>query len=43
MYHRRMQQVRRSLHERRVHATQREVREMANREQMRAVVHGMVR
>ena len=43
MYHRRMQQVRRAVHERRVHATQRQVREAANREQMRAVVRGMVR
>ncbi|WP_268951186.1 hypothetical protein [Phycicoccus flavus] len=43
MYHRRMQQVRRVVHERRVHETQRRAREAANREQMRAVVHAVVR
>ncbi len=43
MYHRRMQQIRRSLHERRVHMTQREQREHAEREQMRAQIHAVVR
>ncbi len=43
MYHRRMQQVRRVLHQRRVHEAQRRQQEAANREQMRAVVHTIVR
>ena len=43
MYHRRMQQVRRVVHERRVHEMQRREREAANRAQMRAVVHAVVR
>ncbi len=43
MYHRRMQQIRRVVHERRVHAMQRQVREVGNREQMQAVVHHIVR
>ena len=43
MYHRRMQQVRRVVHQRRVHEMQRQEREAANREQMRAVVHHVVR
>ncbi|WP_255541787.1 hypothetical protein [Phycicoccus sp. CSK15P-2] len=43
MYHRRMQQVRRVVHRRRVHEAQRLEREAANREQIRAVVHAIVR
>ncbi len=43
MYHRRMQQVRRVVHQHRVHETQRREREAANREQMRAVVHTVIR
>jgi hypothetical protein len=43
MYHRRMQQIRRSLHERRVHATQHEQRAHAEREQMRAQIHAAIR
>ena len=43
MYHRRMQQVRRAVHERRTHRVQREMREAAGREQMQSVVHSMVR
>ncbi|GIL36270.1 MULTISPECIES: hypothetical protein [Phycicoccus] len=43
MYHRRMQRIRRVVHERRAHEAQRVEREAANREQMQAVVHAIVR
>ncbi|WP_255546879.1 hypothetical protein [Phycicoccus sonneratiae] len=43
MYTRRMQRIRRMVHQRDVHETQRREREAANREQMRAVVHAIVR
>ncbi|HMM94191.1 MAG: hypothetical protein IE926_14340 [Micrococcales bacterium] len=43
MYHRRMQRIRRIVHQRNVHETQRMEREAANREQMQAVVHAIVR
>lgn len=43
MYNRRMQRVRRMVHQRDAHEAQRREREAANREQMRAVVHAIVR
>jgi hypothetical protein len=43
MYHRRMQQIRRNAHQRRVHEMQRAERAAAEREQMRAVIHAIVR
>jgi hypothetical protein len=38
-----MQQIRRSLHARRVHESRRDQRVMAEREQMRAQVHTAIR
>ncbi len=43
MYHRRMQQIRRTLHERRSHEAQRQQRATAEREQMRVHVHAAIR
>ena len=43
MYTKRMQQIRRDRHQRRVHETQRRVQVAAEREQMRAIVHAHVR
>ncbi|PKW26115.1 MULTISPECIES: hypothetical protein [Intrasporangiaceae] len=43
MYTRRMQRVRRFVHQRSVHETRRRQREAANREQLVAVVHAIVR
>jgi hypothetical protein len=43
MYSRRMQQLRRTLQQRRVHETQRQARAAAEREQMRATIHAYVR
>ncbi|GGL30653.1 hypothetical protein [Phycicoccus endophyticus] len=43
MYHRRMQQVRRVVHRRRVHEMQRREREAANRQEMQSLVHAVVR
>lgn len=43
MYNRRMQRIRRIVHQRDAHEVQRREREAANREQMRAVVHAIVR
>ena len=43
MYHRRMQRIRRVVHERRIHEMQRREREAANRDQIRAVIHAVVR
>jgi hypothetical protein len=43
MYTRRMQRIRRTAHQRRVHEAQRQVQVVAEREQMRAVIHGYVR
>ena len=39
MYTKRMQQIRRTMHQRRVHETQRQVQVAAEREQMRATIH----
>jgi hypothetical protein len=43
MYTRRMQRIRRTAHQRRVHETQRQVQAAAEREQIRAVIHTSVR
>ena len=43
MYSRRMQQIRRTMHQRRVHETQRQMQVAAEREQMRATIHAHVR
>jgi len=43
MYTRRMQQIRRNVQQRRVHETQRQVQVAAEREQMRATIHAIVR
>ena len=43
MYTRRMQRLRRTVQERRVHETQRRAQAAAEREQMRAVIHSIVR
>ncbi len=43
MYTKRMHEIRRTLHQRRVHETQRQVQAEAQREQMRAQVHAIVR
>ena len=43
MYTRRMQRLRRTAQERRVHETLRRAQAAAEREQMRAVVHSIVR
>ncbi|HET9021098.1 MAG TPA: hypothetical protein VFN34_04370 [Ornithinibacter sp.] len=43
MYSRRMQQLRRTLRQRRVHETQRQAQAAAEREQMRATIHTHVR
>ena len=43
MYFRRMQRIRRTAHQRRVHETQRQVQAAAEREQLRAVIHSHVR
>jgi hypothetical protein len=38
-----MQQIRRTLHQRRVHETQRQMQVAAEREQMRATIHAHAR
>ena len=43
MYTRRMQRIRRTAQERRVHETQRQAQVAAEREQVRAVIHSIVR
>ena len=43
MYFRRMQRIRRTAHQRRVHEAQRQVQAAAEREQLRAVIHSHVR
>ncbi len=43
MYQRRMQQIRRSVQQRRAHEAQRSQRAAAERERMRAIVHAAVR
>ncbi|WP_392542852.1 hypothetical protein [Oryzobacter telluris] len=43
MYTRRMQRIRRTAQERRVHETQRRAQAAAEREQVRAVIHAIVR
>lgn len=43
MYTKRMQQIRRTLHQRRVHEVQRRMQVEAEREQMRATIHAHVR
>lgn len=43
MYTKRMQRIRRDLHQRRVHETQRRAQAEAQREQMRATIHAIVR
>ena len=43
MYTKRMHEIRRTLHQRRVHEAQRKVQVAAEREQMRANVHAIVR
>ncbi len=43
MYTRRLQRLRRTAHERRVHETQRQVQAAAEREQVRATIHAIVR
>lgn len=43
MYTKRMQQIRRDQHRRRVHETHRRVQAEAEREQMRATIHAIVR
>jgi hypothetical protein len=43
MYQRRMQQIRRHVHERRAHEAQRQQRAAGERERMRAIVHAAVR
>jgi hypothetical protein len=43
MYYRRMQQIRRDAHQRRVHEARRAQRAEAQREQVRAIVHAAVR
>lgn len=43
MYARRMQQLRRTMQQRRVHETQRQAQVAAEREQMRATIHAHVR
>lgn len=43
MYTRRKQQIRRDLHQRRVHETQRQVQAEAEREQLRATIRAIVR
>lgn len=43
MYTRRMQRIRRTVQERRVHETQRQARAAAEREQVRATIHAIVR
>jgi hypothetical protein len=43
MYTRRMQRIRRTAHQRRVHEAQRRVQAAAEREQLRAVIHYQAR
>ncbi|HET7822656.1 MAG TPA: hypothetical protein VFL10_14125 [Ornithinibacter sp.] len=43
MYTKRMHEIRRTMHQRRVHETQRKVQVAAEREQMRANIHAIVR
>jgi hypothetical protein len=43
MYTRRMQRIRRTAHQRRVHEAQRQVQAAAEREQLRAIIHTQVR
>lgn len=43
MYTKRMQQIRRTMHQRRVHEMQRRMQVAAEREQMRATIHAHVR
>jgi len=43
MYTRRMQRIRRTAHQRRVHEAQRQVQAAAEREQLRSVIHTSVR
>jgi hypothetical protein len=43
MYTKRMQQIRRTMHQRRVHEMQRRMQSAAEREQMRATIHVHVR
>ncbi|GAA4411697.1 hypothetical protein GCM10023168_32760 [Fodinibacter luteus] len=43
MYSRRMQRIRRTAHQRRVHEAQRQVQVAAEREQMRAIIHAHAR
>jgi hypothetical protein len=43
MYSKRMQQIRRTMHQRRVHEAQRQIQVAAEREQMRATIHAHVR
>ncbi|HET6968550.1 MAG TPA: hypothetical protein VFI44_09745 [Ornithinibacter sp.] len=43
MYTKRMQQIRRTMHQRRVHEMQRRMQVAAEREQMRATIHTHVR
>jgi hypothetical protein len=43
MYTKRMHEIRRTMHQRRVHEMQRKVQAAAEREQMRANIHAIVR
>jgi hypothetical protein len=43
MYTQRMQQIRRTMHQRRVHERQRRMQVTAEREQMQATIHAIVR
>jgi hypothetical protein len=43
MYTKRMHEIRRTMHQRRVHETQRRAQAVAEREQMRANIHAIVR
>jgi hypothetical protein len=43
MYTKRMHEIRRTMHQRRVHEAQRKVQAEATREQIRASVHAIVR
>ncbi|HSO64205.1 MAG TPA: hypothetical protein VLQ78_03805 [Ornithinibacter sp.] len=43
MYTKRMQQIRRTMHQRRAHETRQRMQVAAEREQMRAIIHAHVR
>ena len=43
MYTKRMHEIRRTMHQRRVHEARRKVQAAANRQQIRASVHAIVR